>query len=322
MGIKTYITIGYFVFCSCISWGAQDVSGFARTEKDSIQIGEQLMLEVEAEFPKNYRFDWPILIDSLSREVEIVRADIPDTLVGEGTLKIVQRFFLTSFDSGFHLIPPFEIPFQKEGHFDTLAIRIPPLAVSLAPPDSSIQLYDIRPVYKVSFTMREAFPYLLGLLLFLGLGYILHRYLKHRLKSVKEKTQESRVNLPAHLQAIRDLDALRSEKLWQMGKIKEYYTRLTDIVRIYLNKRFAINSLESTTAEILSELKQSDFEDNLLMNKLEKLLITGDLAKFAKSVPPAEENETNLLDAYLFVNNTADLRVPENRDLSTTNGVV
>jgi len=314
--IITCLISGALLVLSPLSLWAQNPSGRAFVDKDSMRVGDQATLQIEVDLPGDAQWEWPVLTDSISGHIEIIQGFPLDTVRSTDGLKLTGKYVITSFDSGFHQPHPLLVPVRISGQTDTLRIDLPPVQVTLVPADSARKIYDIKPVYTAAITFHEIFPYILGLLVLMAITILLYRYLRKR-KSRENRIPDSpRMSIPAHLQAIRELDALRGEKLWQAGKTKEYYTRLTDIVRFYLHRRFGISALESTTSEILDDLKQSDFEDNQLMNKLEDLFISADLVKFAKSDPLADENETHLLDAYLFVNNTK----PECPDFSSQSG--
>lgn len=123
--------------------------------------------------------------------------------------------------------------------------------------------------------------------------------------------------VPPHERAIQDLETLHNQKLWQSGKVKSYYTRLTDIVRTYLEGRYGIRALEQTTDEIMRELRTADLADRS-RNELRDLLRTADLVKFAKHQPAAEENEVFYYTAYYFVENTK--QAPEAEEAGKTDG--
>jgi len=93
------------------------------------------------------------------------------------------------------------------------------------------------------------------------------------------------------------------KKLWQAGKVKEYYPELTDIVRVYIEDRFAVMAIEMTTHEILDGLKKHLINDEA-MQKLRGSLELADLVKFAKANPTPLENDTCLNHGIDFVNET------------------
>lgn len=139
---------------------------------------------------------------------------------------------------------------------------------------------------------------LLAILLLLALGYFLF----------KKKTQEEELVLiekpvaPAHYHAIKKLEKLKAEELWKVGQDKEYQTELTYSIREYLENRFDINALESTTGEIKASLKDevtAEQETELL-----EILQIADLVKFAKAKPSEDINEDFLRRAFAFVSST------------------
>ena len=109
---------------------------------------------------------------------------------------------------------------------------------------------------------------------------------------------------PAHIIAFRQLKQLKEDKLWEKGNIKGYYTRLTEIVRQYLENRFKIFSMELTTVETLAELKKTGFREDETYRKLRTVLTGADLVKFAKFNPEPSENELQFNYTWDFVDTT------------------
>ena len=96
------------------------------------------------------------------------------------------------------------------------------------------------------------------------------------------------------------LGKLKEEKLWQQGQVKEYQSRLTYIIREYLENRYEVPALESTTEEIQRSLKQVDF-DSSWKDKLSNILQVADLVKFAKAKPPVDFHDQVWKEAEDFV---------------------
>jgi hypothetical protein len=119
---------------------------------------------------------------------------------------------------------------------------------------------------------------------------------------------------PAHVIAFRELDRLKSEKIWTKGEVKQYYTRLTEITRRYIERQYDIPAMESTTEEILDAFRRTNREDSLLDEMLKDLLELADLVKFAREDPLPVDNQTNLNNAYLFVQKTYPLFYREETD--------
>ena len=119
--------------------------------------------------------------------------------------------------------------------------------------------------------------------------------------------------LPPHVIAIKALEELRNRKLWQNGKHKLYYSTLTEILRLYIEGRWAVGALEMTSDEIISALRDVDIKHDSRSNLI-SILRTADMVKFAKALPEAEENEQLFNYAYYFVENTKSVAAEHNEE--------
>ncbi|MBP5611273.1 MAG: hypothetical protein J6X20_00855 [Bacteroidales bacterium] len=292
---------------------AQTAQLDVRFDSTYILIGDQIGFHVVLEQSGPVTVSFPEWKDTLIKAIEILKVTPRDTAATpEGRLRITQDLVITSFDSGLHFVPPIPFPLYAGGIRDTLFSPVAGLQVFSLPLDTAQAVFDIKPVYRMPVTLREIWAVarwvLLGMLLLAGLIYLW-------LVAVRKKSPlgffRTRVIEPPHVVALRDLEHLRSEKLWQNGQIKPYYTRLTDIVRTYISGRYGVNAMESTSDEILAGLKDIGFDDALLYGKLERMFSCADLVKFAKMTPPPTENDTYMLDAVLFVNTTKRSEQPE-----------
>jgi hypothetical protein len=143
----------------------------------------------------------------------------------------------------------------------------------------------------------------LGGIIVLGAIGVLIWYLRRRKKN-KPLFGPPKPEIPAHIIAFRELRELADEKLWQKSEFKQYYTRLTGVIRHYMERRYGIQAMEMTSHEILEEWKLSGENTGDLDEKLNGLLNLADLVKFAKQKPVASENEENMERAYDFVERT------------------
>jgi len=138
-----------------------------------------------------------------------------------------------------------------------------------------------------------------SIILLILLIYFINRYYKN--KPVPPLVEPPPI--PAHIIALEKLDKLKAEMLWQNGKLKQYHSQLTDIVRDYIERRFYLPALEQTTEEIIFSFRNVAV-DKESMGKLKQILILADLVKFAKELPLPNENEISMTNAYDFVNGT------------------
>lgn len=278
-------------------------------DSTAILIGEQTVLHLSITTDNGREVIPLIPRDTLMRGVEVLQLSVPDTThIDNDRIVIKQDILVTSFDSSLYLLPPLKV---IDGP-DTIASNQIALKVSTIPvnADNPEEFYDIKTVWTPPFVLADYYPLIYGILFALFLicviGYIVQR-MRNKKSLMPEKI--TKPLLPPHQQAMKELDELKVQKLWQQGRNKEYYTLLTDILRKYIEDRFNINALEMTSGEILALVYKIADADSVYTN-LKQVLELADLVKFAKLHPLPDENELSLMNAYLFVNQTKPVEVP------------
>lgn len=186
--------------------------------------------------------------------------------------------------------------------------------VFIAPPPSmqgvsqdSLDVAPIKPILTEAKNLSDylIYLYILGGLLLLGLGYwLFSRWTKIKQGNIKEVV-EPEIIIPAHQKALESLGQLKSAQLWQQGKVKEYQSRLTFIIRDYLENRYDLPALESTTDEIVKKLQSGELEMSDI-NSLKRILQVADLVKFAKAKPDESIHDTFMNEAIDFVQRTKE----------------
>jgi len=284
-------------------------------DSSAILIGEQTVLHLTVTTDNGREVQILVPGDTLMRGVEVLGLFKPDSLLIENNrLVIKQDILVTSFDSDLYLLPPFKV---IDG-IDTIYSNQVALKVSTIPvnADNPEEFYDIKWTWTPPFVLADYYLLIYGILFALFIicviGYIIQR-LRNRKSFTPEKKQELRI--PPHEQAIKELNEIKQQKLWQHGRGKEYYTQVTNILRRYIANRFEIEAMEMTSREILSMIRNVAEEDSAY-NNLQQILELADLVKFAKLHPLPEENDLSLVNAYLFVNQTklAEIFVPEKEE--------
>jgi hypothetical protein len=186
------------------------------------------------------------------------------------------------------------------------------IRVKIAPADTVTKIFDIIKPYRAPVTLGEVLPWVLIAAVIAALAWFVYRYIKKHKRSEQE-TETIVIPDPAHIIAFHELERLRDEKLWQRGEIKLYYTRLTEILRQYLENRFRVYSLELTTSETLDALYKTGFKKNGSYNQLKSVLNSADLVKFAKYAPEPAEHESIFQDSWNFVLATKEEPVYEDK---------
>lgn len=279
----------------------------AKVDTNQIRIGEQFNLELNAIAYPNTEVLFPVLPDTFNH-FEIVKRSKIDTIPNSNPLTLRQQFTVTSFDSGFFVLPPFPFLVRdlKSSVSDTVTTEALLMGIRTIAVDTTKEIKDIKPPMSVPYPWREKLPYIIGALLVLaGLIYLAYRYSKRKKVVVaappKPKT-------PPHTRALQSLKEIEDQKLWQSGFTKKYHIAVSDTVRSYIEERFDIRAIEQTTDETLKL-----FGNNLIAEtqkeKLKYMLQLADMVKFAKVEPIAPENEQALANAYDFVNSTVPKEV-------------
>jgi hypothetical protein len=310
--MKAVLTVIFCALFAPTGASAQDVQVKARLDTGRILIGDQINLWLQLEQKEGLKVNFPLHEDSLAGKIEVMSASTPDTISkANRSWKLRQRLVLTSFDTGFYVIPP--LTFRYNNGKDS--VRTEPLSLEVLgmPVDTTKGITDIKMPYELKITFAEVLPYIIVGLLLLAIVLFYLRYLRRK-KVVPEVPQAPPAPLiPPHLIALEQLDELIREKLWQQGKIKLYYSRLTDILRQYIESRFKVPAMEQTTEDIIRDLKRGNHVRDEIRDELQGLLQLADLVKFAKWNPVAEENEASQQSAYDFVLRTkpvVNLRKP------------
>jgi len=259
----------------------------AQLDTNSILIGEQTNFTIKNELSNTSI--WPTYEEFLVEGVEIIQANKLDT--SENIIS--QTFTITAWDSGSYYIPAIE--FAENSKTEGLVLNVQTVIL-----EEGAELKDIKQPIEEPIGWSDIWPWLLGISLLILIAYILKKYVFNTKKQIKKIIPK--VIIPADVTALKELTKLNKQQLWQSGRIKEYQSELSEIIRRYTENRFNFIALELATDEILKELK-SRLNTEQLAN-IRTLLHRADLAKFAKSKPNDSENEESMTLAKQFVNNT------------------
>jgi hypothetical protein len=184
------------------------------------------------------------------------------------------------------------------------------LQVNMVHVDTAKGIKDIKGPIQVPFNILEILPYIgYGLLIALALLALYYFIVRAARKQKPLIIEKPKVIIPPHVKALEELEKLALRKLWQEGKIKEYYTGITEILRAYIQERYGIGAPEMTTDEIMYALKRKDISE-LQKGKLRDILVLSDLVKFAKENPLPTEHESCFNASIDFVNETAESITP------------
>lgn len=299
--MRTLAAIGMVIHLGSVAQDRHMVR--AELEQPSMRIGEQVRLRLTA--PADGRaVQWPVIGDTLTSRIEVIRSAGPDTAAAEGSgeRRSTLELTLTAFDTGYWAIPPLRFRIGgTEAETEPLLLHVQGVDI-----DASGAPRPLKPLIEAPFSplwwAREHAAWLAGGAAIVALAALI-LFLRKR-KPAPKQHEEPEAVLPLHEQVLAQLQALDRERLWQMGEHKAYQSRLTDILRGYIEQRYQVPALERTTDELLHELRVSPMgieHQTLLAN----LLRAADLVKFAKAVPTPQENEQMMISAVRLVRETA-----------------
>lgn len=287
--------------------GAQRIKATARLDSANFLLGDQVKLFLEIDHPKDIRVDFPQVPDTLLGLIEVLDRSGIDTFEtgNEDFQKQIQAYLITCFDSGSYRIPPQWFKIDLDGRIDSVPTNGVTLKVFSMPIDTTRGPTDIKMPYDAPLTLKEVTPYILGVILVGAILFLVLYSIRRKKQGKPLFTLPQKPKEPAHVIALRELDRIKDEKIWQKGKIKEYYSEVSDTLRRYIEDRFEIPAMEQTTDETLAAFRfRRDLLNEKCFNNLGRILNLADLVKFAKHVPLPDDNNLTLVDAYFFVNET------------------
>lgn len=304
---KSYILILLFFLLTVNKVFAQSVTVEAKIDSLQILIGEQAKIELQVALDANQRVVFPVYTDTIVRGVEVLDVSKPDTqfLNNRQRLLISQEYTITSFDSALYYLPPMVVDVDNKKYTsNALALKVYSIPVDTLNPEV---FFGQKEVMKPEFVWEDWYGLIACSLISIPL-LILLVYLIMRIKDNKPIIRKVKVEpkLPPHQAALQQIERIKTEKVWQKGDSKEYYTQLTDTIRTYIRDRFGFNALEMTSSEIIERLLEDN--DKNALKDLKELFQTADLVKFAKHNPLMNENDANLVNAIEFVDET---KIPE-----------
>jgi len=286
---------------------AQPVKVKASIDSTHMLIGDQLKLILEIEKPKDMAIQFPMIPDTFSSHIEVVRRSPVDTikLADKDRIKLSQSILISSFDSGSHVIPPFYFKLKYNQLTDSIATHAMTFQVLTMKIDNTKGPVDIKVPYEAPLSLKEIIPYILGIILIAAIIFFIFYYMRWKKKNVPLFSRPEKPKEPAHIIALRELDHIKAQKLWQQEKIKQYYSEVADTIRNYIQNRFDIPAMEQTSAETIGVFRQNtELIDGNSLNEIQHILSLADLVKFAKYTPLPDDNNLTLMNAYFFVNQT------------------
>ncbi len=281
---------------------AQTISVATYTDTTDYLIGDFINYEIEVVTRKNIEVISPSLPDTLT-QLELIAREEPISTEDEKSKTTIYKFIFAGYDSVQAVIPPVVVMYRtandtsfKKIVTDSVVVHIHTLPVLTAE-----EIKDVKSPITIPYDWKWLLLWAAIALLIIIAGY--YSYKKYRQKKSEQPVEKEIIIIPPHVKALAALGNLESERLWQNGFIKDYHSRITEIIRNYFEERFDLPAMELTTTETIHHLK-SIKEKEIILDITYDFLSNADLVKFAKFQPLESVNEEMMKQAKEIIHST------------------
>ncbi|PTL78425.1 hypothetical protein [Vitiosangium sp. GDMCC 1.1324] len=278
-------------------------SGFqASVQPERVTVGEPFIYELVITHPSEQRYE--LALPSDLGDFELLSQSRLPPQVGKEPAVTTFRLKMSAFNLGMLTLP--DVPFlvsTPEGPKRFVAPGRTLEVGSTLPDDAQAKgedLRDIQPPTEVAIRSWMLLWGLLGLLAAVLVGVVAYRLIqkyRNRPKAVVEPLK------PLDVRTRQALDVLMSENLPSQGKVKDFYFRLSEIVRGYLGERYDFDALECTSSELMTKLRRKN-PPGLPEDKLMRFISESDLVKYARAESSPEMCSESLTFGYELLEKT------------------
>jgi len=281
------------ICCVCFSESeAQQVESFI-IKSDSLQVGDTLKYNITLNTEQEYdKIIFPDTSD-FGEYIEIKNRKRYKLSPYKDSVSYTLQFFGTE-----DTILPSQNVLLVNGQ-DTTTVTTAQELVSFASALDGEEFKPLKPIFDFALAY---WPYLVGLLLLLLLGYLLYRYLnkKDREPDPKPVAPEPTFVNPIY-QLEQTIQTLRNDRgITERRDFKTFYSTLGDALRLYIERLHKLPALESTTRELMADLDDNTSIDGQQYHLLKEILNEADMVKFAKYTPPVDQAFYMLDEAVKF----------------------
>ena len=319
MKSKGYITLIILSLIS-IRVSAQSFQVDAQIDSTIIYIGQQCNITFSISQKPDLKVITPVFKDTITKGIEIIGSSIDTIVSKDGYITVRHNYLITSFDSALYYIP--EFPFVANG--DTIysySLSLKVLTVPIDTTSQEIAIADIKPIVDAPIDWRSVIVKILigvfTIAILLIIYILVRRYIKQKKLQAQTIEKYPEVVKTCDEIALEKLEIIRREKIWQAGKLKEYYTDVTDVLREYIEARFGVVTFERTSSEIVDSLSFIQKTYPNALNLLSRIFDTSDMVKFAKLVPDFNMHTDTLKNVVEFVDITKESKTTSDQ-LNTT----
>lgn len=291
-----------------VSVFSQNIKVKSYTDTTDYNVGDYIKYTISIEHNKNTSVTKPVLKDT-SLKLDIIRSDSPVEKEDNGKIVTEFSYILSGYDSIETAIPSFPIRYKQVNEGEKLIYTAPVnVRVHTLKVNTQEDIKDIKDPLTIPLDWKIILLWILIILLLAAVIYYLYnKYFRNR---KTEAPAPKKIIIPADIEALSSLDNLEKKQLWQKGQVKEYHSEITEIIRLYFEKRFNLPALELTTSEVNTQLRLKSGATKII-DLTNDFLSNADLVKFAKYQPDFNLNEEMMKQAKEIIERTRPGKVME-----------
>lgn len=292
-----FLVVGFSVY-------SQTISVFASTDSTEYYVGDYIHFKIQLEYDNSISLEFPSIKDSV-KSLDFLKKNVPLVQKTDEKTTEVREFIFSKYDSAEVTIDPIAIGYKVGNETNLSYIETNPvdLVVRTLEVNTQADIQDVKAPIRIQL---DWWLILLIALIIVGLiagGYYGYkRFIKKKDDSAQKKIV---IKIPPHKIAIKALMDLEEQKLWQQGRVKDYHSEITGIIRKYFEDRFNFLAMEMPSSEVLEKMKDLPGAQPVY-DITQSFLSNADMVKFAKFKPMPSVNEEMMKQGYEIVNRTKE----------------
>lgn len=298
------ISILFLIGISSGFCGQGSVSLESKVDRAKITIGDRITYSIKVTKDENVVIEMPEVGANLGM-FEILDYNDPEPQKADGKITQTREYIISTFDVGEYEIPPVTIRFTTEGDtvWQELSTEKIKIEVESLKPSEEGDIRDIKPPLELKLNLKPIIRMIVAGLIIILIGILIFYLIKRRKEGKSLIPGREKPLRPPHEIALEELGKLVNSNLLSERKVKQFYIRISEIIRRYIEGRFYIVAIEMTTMQLIENMKQAEIEHDTT-ELVNDFLDSCDLVKFAKYIPTDQENQKAIEQAYEIINRT------------------
>lgn len=283
----------------------------ARVDKNKIKIGDLIQYSIIVTRDENVNVEMPDLGANLGA-FEIRDYNDPDPEKRNGEIIQRREYTISTYDIGDYEIPPVTVRYSvdEDSIWKELTTENIKINVESLKPSEAGDIRDIKPPLVIEKDWMRIIRFVVAGALIVLIGILIFLYIKRRKEGKSLIPRREKPKRPPHEIALEELELLLQDELLEKGEVKQFYIRISEIIRRYIEGRFFIIAIEMTTTQLIDNMNEAEIEKEDVQ-LVEDFLMQCDLVKFAKYIPTSAENQKVINQAFEIINKTKIIIEPE-----------